>query len=481
MSNTAPNVPASRLLGLNVVIVLLISLEALDSLMVGTSMPTILANLGGIGWYGWTVGAFGLASFASIPIFGNLTGRWGLRRTILLALAFFLLGSATAALAPKMKLLVGARVLQGIGMGGITALPFTIISGSFPRELRSKPLGLISPVWVVCGFLGPVIASQILKYAEWPWVFWFNIPVLLLAAALVIWIIPEQPNSEKVAQKMNFLGPILFSIAAGFALKAFTSEWPINLAQWSVAAIAIGIFIARERKHPQPFFPADAWKFYKPLGAIFFAVILIRACFGGSRIYLPLLLQGVWGMGSLAAGFSITLASLAWSAGGFYVSGSKSVKNHLAKWGTGTLIAALLCILLALWSQSPVILVYVLWAVVGVGMGITTSVYNSAAMQVAEDYPSGAAGSALQLGATFGGAIGAAAANSLAQLGFGAGFDPKLLKSGALSGASLKSLVLGASFAEGLGALFAVLSLLAAWKFFRSRSSRDVDIKAAVA
>src|SRR5262244_816204 len=98
--------------GLNLSILLLVWLNALDVFLVATAMPTVLQNLGGIGWFGWTIGAFGLASFAAIPLFSGLPSHWGIRRSILLAIGLFCAGSVAAALAPKMKLLVGGRVLQ---------------------------------------------------------------------------------------------------------------------------------------------------------------------------------------------------------------------------------------------------------------------------------------------------------------------------------------------------------------------------------
>lgn len=462
---------SNNLFGLTTVIVLLVSIDAMDSIMVGTAMPTILASLGGIGWYGWTVGAFGLASFAAIPIFGHLTSRWGLRNVIFIALGLFLLGSVAAALAPKMKLLVGARVLQGLGMGGITALPFAIISTQYPSQHRAKPLGLISPVFVVCGLLAPFLASQLLERATWPWVFWVNIPLVLIIGFLVFRMLPptSPAATEGASAKMNLLGPILFSVLAGFSLKAFTSVWPVNLIQWGVAVTALIVFIWHERRHPNPFIPSDAFSLAKPLGAIFLAVILVRACFGAARIYVPLLLEGVWGLNALAAGFSLTLASLTWSGGGFFVAAKRATRTPLAKWGTLLIVTSLVLLLAVLWTQSEVLFAYGLWALVGLGMGVATSIYGAAAMQLAEDYPRGVTGSTLQLGTALGSALGPAAANTIAQLGFSKGFDPKLLDEGALTGASLRSLLLGASLAQGLAIVLALASILMAWRFFRSQ------------
>jgi len=455
---------SKRYLGLNLTILLLCWLDTMDDFLVATAMPKVLESLGGIGWYGWTIGAYGLACFACIPLFSGLLPRWGLRRTVSLAMGLFFLGSIAAGFAPKMKLLVFGRVLEGMGMGGFAALPYTIISECYPRDRRAKALGMISFVFVASGLIGPPLAALLLKYASWHWVFWINLPLGFLSLGAILLSLREEPQFNARPGQLDWLGPLLFSLATGFALKAFTTPWPWNILLWCGSAAAGIYFVRHERGHPNPVFPADAWRLGKPLGAAFFGMILIMAAYSGAKIYLPLLLEGVWGMSTLAAGFILTLGSLAWDGAGIWVSTLEQRPKALAVRGALATAATILMILSTLWIQGPVWMVYLAWGLAGAGVGICVSIYNTVALQLAEEYPGGVAASTLQLAMTLGTAAGAAAANTIAQLGFSRGFDPKQLAVGMLSGSSLHALILGGSLAKGLGLTCAALSFWIAWK-----------------
>lgn len=459
---------STKLWVLNLTVILLIGLDALDDFLIGTAMPSILEELGGIGWYGWTLGAFGLASFATIPLFAGLVSKWGLRKSVVLAILLFMLGSVGAALAPKMKLLVAARVIQGFGVGGLTAIPFAMISACYPKEFRSRPLGLISAVYVVTSLIGPPLASYFLKNFSWPWVFWFNLPAGLICLLLILSTLKEDPPASSPTGKLDLLGPFLFSIAIGFSLKALTTEWPWNLAQWGVALIAMAGFIWQERRHPNPVLPSDAWRLFTPLGAAFWAVIFIQAAYAAGRIYLPLLLEGIWGRSALAAGFILTLGSLTWDGGSFWAASAKRRSGFLQPGSVLLMIAMLIWILIWLWMQGTVWAIYFAWGLFGLGIGVSLSLLNLVALDVAENYPSGAAASTIQLGMTLGAAAGAAAANGIAQIGFARGFDSSQLSAGALQGTALYGLLSGATFSTGLAIAFAALGLMMTLKL-RSR------------
>src|SRR5215213_523063 len=134
---------------LTLTIILLLLVATLDQLIVATAMPTILVQLGDVPLYSWVFAAYTLASIAALPVFGALSGRWGLRRTMTLALGVFIAGSAICALAPSMPVLIVGRGAQGIGAGGLFALPFIIISQRFPATLQPQALALTSGVWGV--------------------------------------------------------------------------------------------------------------------------------------------------------------------------------------------------------------------------------------------------------------------------------------------------------------------------------------------
>src|SRR6186713_3292557 len=103
-------------------------LAALDQTIVGTALPTIVGELGGIEHYSWVVTAYLLASTASTPLYGKISDLYGRRPVLLFAISTFLVGSLLAGMSQDMTQLIATRALQGIGAGGLMTLAFTIVS-----------------------------------------------------------------------------------------------------------------------------------------------------------------------------------------------------------------------------------------------------------------------------------------------------------------------------------------------------------------
>ncbi len=175
-----------RLYVITFTMMLSLFLASIESTVVATAMPTIVAQLGGLEIYAWVFSAFMLTSTTMVPIFGKLSDIYGRRRIYLIAVAIFLVGSALAGQAQDMPQLVLFRAIQGLGAGGIQPLVFTIIGDIFTFEQRAKMQGLFSGVWGVSSIVGPVVGGFLVDQVSWHWVFLLNVPFGLLAATIMI-------------------------------------------------------------------------------------------------------------------------------------------------------------------------------------------------------------------------------------------------------------------------------------------------------
>jgi MFS family permease len=152
-------------------LVLLVTLIAFEALAVNTVMPEVKRELGGIALYGWVFSGFTLSTIVSISISGREADRRGLAPVLATGVMLFSLGLIGGGAAPSMGVLVGARVVQGLGAGAISAIANVAIGRAYPQWLRPRLLAVLSTSWVVPGLAGPGLAALIATLVGWRMVF----------------------------------------------------------------------------------------------------------------------------------------------------------------------------------------------------------------------------------------------------------------------------------------------------------------------
>jgi len=193
-------------------------LAAMESTVVATAMPTVIASLGGIRIYSWTFSAFLLTSTVTMPIWGRLADQLGRRPAYLAGLALFLLGSALAGLSRSMEQLIAFRALQGLGAGSLISIGMTIVGDLYGVERRAKMQGYFSSVWGVASLVGPLVGGLLTDRVSWRWVFYINLPFGLLSAAAM----PTMATAD-IATLRTFSGTALvLGIIAHGAISVLT-------------------------------------------------------------------------------------------------------------------------------------------------------------------------------------------------------------------------------------------------------------------
>src|SRR3954468_5090990 len=160
-------------------------LAALEATVVGTAMPTIIAKLGGLDHYSWVFSAYLLTSTVTVPVWGRLSDLYGRRPLYLIAVIFFLIGSALSGASQSITQLIVFRAIQGFGAGGLIPLSMTITGDIYTLKERARMQGLFSAVWGLASILGPLAGGFITDRLSWRWVFYINIPFGLAAAVVV--------------------------------------------------------------------------------------------------------------------------------------------------------------------------------------------------------------------------------------------------------------------------------------------------------
>ncbi|HYA02521.1 MAG TPA: MFS transporter [Syntrophobacteria bacterium] len=300
---------------------LAVFLGALDALIIGAAMPTIVADLGGLDLYSWVFSAYMLARAVSLPLFGKLADLYSTKRLFIFALGTFLVGSVLAGMVRTMAELILLRAIQGVGAGGNFALAYIVVAEvSQPLE-RGRTMGFISFVWGVSSLLGPLLGGLIVTYLSWPWVFYLNIPV---GAVAIWWVLRyfQESRRKRPEATVDYLGAFSLTMAVLALLAAClfsgknSGAWgsPEILGLLGLSALAILLFCFAERRATEPLLSLSFFRvpgFTLANGAAFFSSFAVFSL----AAFIPLFLQGAMGKTPAELGVLMVPLTLGWSAG----------------------------------------------------------------------------------------------------------------------------------------------------------------------
>jgi EmrB/QacA subfamily drug resistance transporter len=288
-------------------------LSALDQTIVGTSMRTIADDLKGLDAQAWVTTAYLITSTIATPIYGKLSDIFGRRPLFIIAIVIFLLGSISAGFATSMYQLAGFRALQGLGAGGLMALPLAIMGDILAPRERAKYQGYFLAVFGISSVAGPLIGGLlsgtdfILGVTGWRWVFLINIPIGAIALLIVLRFlhIPHTRHSVRIdwwgaATVVLALVPLLLVAEQG-------REWgwdsPGALACYGIGVLGIVAFIISEKLMgddaliPLKLFTNATFRMATILG------VLVGFGMFGAMMTIPLYLQLVNGATPTESGF----------------------------------------------------------------------------------------------------------------------------------------------------------------------------------
>ncbi|MDA9434004.1 DHA2 family efflux MFS transporter permease subunit [Bradyrhizobium sp. CCBAU 51627] len=286
---------------------------ALDAMIITTAFAAIRGEFGSqVETLQWTVNAFNL-TFAVLLLTGAALGdRFGRRRMFAAGIALFVVASAACALAGSATALIAARALQGAGAALVMPLAMAILSGTFGREERARALGIFSSITGCALIIGPAIGGFITEHLGWRWVFWINLPIGLIAIALVLRRLRE---SFGPAATLDLPGLTLVALAA---LALVWSLLRGNVVGWASAEVvgvlmsglALAIcFVFWELRAAAPMVPMRLFA-SRALASGMSASVLFYAAMYGVLFLLPQFLQTTLGFDAFGAGLRL----LPWTA-----------------------------------------------------------------------------------------------------------------------------------------------------------------------
>ena len=229
-------------------------LAMLDNLIVGTAMPTIVGELGGLAHLSWVVTAYTLATAVSTPLWAKLGDLFGRKTVFMVSIAVFLVGSALAGQSHNMAELIAFRALQGLGAGGLMVGAMAIIGDLVPPRERGRYQGMMAAVMPLAFIGGPLLGGYLTDHLSWRWAFYVNLP--LGALALVVTALTMRlPQHQRPRVSIDWWGATLLGIAVtGLSLAASWGGTQYPWGSWQIvsllvlAVLAGAIFVAVERR-----------------------------------------------------------------------------------------------------------------------------------------------------------------------------------------------------------------------------------------
>lgn len=420
LSQSPADAPVSRaqFVRLFTAVSLPIFLAAVDQTLLATATPAISRDLGDFRDSAWIAVGYLLASTIMAPLYGRFGDRYGRRDALVAALGLFSLGSLACAASQGMWWLIAARLMQGLGGGGLMVMSQALIGEVVPPRQRPRFQAYFGMVFVLASVTGPVLGGLVVSSFSWRWLFIVNLPLAALAAWRVL-LLPASSRHAVPGQTHDALGVMLFAATASILLLWLTLaghrfDWmSLRSALMAGTALVLGaVLVRRERRHPHPFLPVELLR----LPAIAWTaatMVLFAAGMFALVFFLPVYLQVGHATGAAHAGLLLLPLT------GGLVLGSNFTGRLVAKTGRpdlparwGLSVAALALFLLGVLPAVPLI-IGTLGVAAGLGFGTVMPTSQLVVQTVAGRSRLGAAAATVSLARSTGASVGTAVFGAL--------------------------------------------------------------------
>jgi EmrB/QacA subfamily drug resistance transporter len=408
-----------RRIGVLLICSMSLLIVGIDVTIVNVALPSIghdfHASLSGLQW---TVDAYTLVLASLLMISGSTADRLGRRRTFVIGLCTFAVGSLLCSLAPNLGTLVVFRMVQAVGGSMLNPVAMSIITNTFtiPRE-RAQAVGIWAAVVGVSMALGPVVGGVLVTSIGWRSIFWINIPIAVVAVMLALRYIPE--SKAAVARRVDVPGQVLVivllaSLTYGI-IESPVKGWGSSLiiGAFAVAALSLVAFVVWERRASEPLVDL---RFFRsvPFSSAALVAVAAFAALGGFLFLNTLYLQDVRGLSALQAGIDTlpmaAMTMLCPPLSGRIV-GRRGARIPLLIAGLGLTGSCLM--LVGLSATTPFTWLFTAYVIFGIGFGFVNAPITNAAVSGMPRAQAGVAAAIASTSRQIGQTLGVAVVGSL--------------------------------------------------------------------
>lgn len=447
-------------------VLLAMLLGAMDQTIVAPALATIGRDFANFEYLAWVVTAYLVSATAVTPLYGKLSDIHGRRTMLLVAVIVFLVGSVLCALAPNLPALIVARFVQGLGGGGLIALPQTIVGDMISPRERPRYQAYVASVFLAASLIGPVFGGFFAQHLHWSLIFWINLPIGAVALAMTWKALRRLPQNHR-PHRLDVVGAVVMILATTTLLLALSwaghaypwGSWQI-LSLMAASGLAFALFVLRVTTATEPFVPLTV--LFNPVvasgvAASFFAV----GAMIGLTIFVPIYFEVVRGLTSTQSGLGI-MAMMSSTVVGAQVSGR--VMGYTPRYKRipmiGIALAAVATAVLAATAGGLSLLwLELLLAFIGIGIGTQFPLTTVGVQNAVEPHELGTATANLNFFRTLGSAVLVSAYSAIFLAGIGSDVDDLATVDALAAAAADAGVDLSAVFRMIFGAAAATLVL----------------------
>ena len=391
---------------------------SLDLSIVNVAFPAIAADFPAAGRaeLSWVITAYTIVFGSLLVVGGRIADRSGLRRIFFRGLLAFTVGSVLCGLAPTVALLIGGRVLQGVGAALTLPASVGLLLAATPAETRSQTVALWGGVGALAVATGPSLGALVVAQAGWRWAFYLNLPVGVLAWWWGRRVLPSPPTPLDRSPRPDLVGALLLSLSVATITFAISQAevWGLRDSRlWIAAALgpALGLaFFARSGRHPAPVLDLELFR-SRVFAVANIATVAYAMGFFAMLLGNVLFLTEVWGYSVARAGLAVTPGPLVVAVISRWAGRMASRAGFRASLVPGSICFALGLVWFAtLVGSEPAFLAEWLpgTLLVGLGIGLTFPVLSAAAVSSLPAASFGVGSAVNQTARQVGGAMGVA-------------------------------------------------------------------------
>jgi MFS family permease len=297
-----------------------ILLHATNETMVATVMPAMVGDLSGVELVGWSLAVYEIGAITAGAAAGRMTSYVSLRTNMVVAALLYSAGALICATSPSMPVFLAGRVVEGLGGGALVSLAFVSVERLFPKAIWPQLFGVMSAIWGVAAFSGPMLGALLAEHLSWRWAFGMFVGGGLFAALASLFVLRGPAATQRRqdgAVLPRFPVATLAIMAASVVLIALAGVRvePLRSSLLLAAGLAgIALFFLLDARLPSArLFPSRPFDLKTPLGngLVMVAAFSVATCSFG--VYGPLLLTSLHGIPVLTTGYIIAAESISWS------------------------------------------------------------------------------------------------------------------------------------------------------------------------
>ena len=320
-------------------------LHAANSNLTATTMPSAVAEVGGLHLISWAFALYLAGSICGGASISLVITRYGIRSTMCYAALLYAIGCVVAASAPSMQIILVGRTLQGLGGGALLALVYVAQDRFFPNRFVPKIVGCISMIWMISSFTGPTLGGAFATYASWRFAFWtFAFLAVLLIPAIRALLHASDTIASTTTAKFPFVRLCYLCASILMISMAGANFDPIASPLLVVGGICCFIFfLYRDQKaSTSRMLPKEVLDFTHNIGNGVATTFLLSLCIMSFLVYGPLILIRLYGMNPLEAGFIIIIETIAWGSVAILFSGTPArFEPYLIRTGSALVVISL--------------------------------------------------------------------------------------------------------------------------------------------